>query len=125
MESRGWVAIAKAALLGRRGEGPPRAGPGGRGSAGRRPGGAQTVALENAGFHVARQGKHIVTKFSRRDLLHAGARFGNERGGILRGIGDLQARESVIVDFAPEPESNIGELAATFDVVLGVTPAAD
>lgn len=48
----------------------------------------------------------------------------NERDGILRGIRDPQARESVIVDFAPLEVSKIGELAAKFDIVLGVTPEA-
>ena len=46
----------------------------------------------------------------------------NERDGILRGVRDARARESLIVEFAPIPTSKIGELAATFDIVLGVTP---
>jgi len=46
----------------------------------------------------------------------------NERDGILRGIRDLRARQSVLVDFAPVPGSRIGELATRFDIVLGVTP---
>ena len=46
----------------------------------------------------------------------------NERDGVLRGIRDPKARESVIVDFAPIPSSKIGEVAAKFDIVLGVTP---
>ncbi len=41
---------------------------------------------------------------------------------VLRGIRDPQARESVIVDFAPLPASRIGELAARFDIVMGFTP---
>ena len=45
---------------------------------------------------------------------------GNERDGILRGIRDPRARESVIVDFAPLPGSRVGELTARFDIVLGV-----
>jgi protocatechuate 3,4-dioxygenase beta subunit len=47
----------------------------------------------------------------------------NDRDGVLRGIRDAKARESVIVDFAPIPASKIGELAANFDIVLGVTPS--
>jgi protocatechuate 3,4-dioxygenase beta subunit len=46
----------------------------------------------------------------------------NERDGILRGIRDTAARESIIVDFAPIADSRIGELAANFDIVLGFTP---
>lgn len=47
---------------------------------------------------------------------------GNERDGLLRGIRDERARDSVIVDFTPLPQSRIGEVQATFDIVLGVTP---
>lgn len=43
---------------------------------------------------------------------------------ILNGIRDPKAKESVLVDFAPIPNSRIGELAAKFDIVLGYTPAA-
>jgi len=45
----------------------------------------------------------------------------NARDGVLMGIPDPRARESVIVDFAPLEGSTIGELAARFDIVLGVT----
>ena len=48
----------------------------------------------------------------------------NDRDGVLRGIRDAKARESVMVDFAPIKGSKIGELAAKFDIVLGLTPAA-
>jgi protocatechuate 3,4-dioxygenase beta subunit len=48
----------------------------------------------------------------------------NERDGVLRGIRDAAARESVIVAFAPVPGSKIGEVAAKFDIVLGFTPEA-
>jgi len=46
----------------------------------------------------------------------------NERDGVLRGIKDAKAKESVIVDFAPIKGSKAGELAAKFDIVLGFTP---
>lgn len=49
---------------------------------------------------------------------------GNERDGILRGIRDPNAQDSIIVDFTPIKESRIGELAARFDIVLGLTPEA-
>jgi len=45
----------------------------------------------------------------------------NARDGIYRGIRDPLARESVSVDFTPIRDSRIGELAANFDIVLGVT----
>jgi protocatechuate 3,4-dioxygenase, beta subunit len=47
---------------------------------------------------------------------------GNERDGIYREIGDAGARDSVTVDFAPLKDSRIGELAARFDIILGITP---
>ncbi len=46
----------------------------------------------------------------------------NERDGVLRGIRDAKARESVLVDFAPVKGSRAGELAAKFDIVMGFTP---
>ena len=46
----------------------------------------------------------------------------NERDGVWRGISDAKAREMVTVDFAPIQGAKAGELAAKFDIVLGVTP---
>jgi len=48
----------------------------------------------------------------------------NEKDGVLRGIKDAKARESVIVPFTPIKGSSTGELAAKFDIVMGYTPAA-
>jgi protocatechuate 3,4-dioxygenase, beta subunit len=49
---------------------------------------------------------------------------GNERDGIYRNMRDPKARDSITVDFVPIKESKIGELAAKFDIVLGITPEA-
>ncbi len=49
---------------------------------------------------------------------------GNAQDGVYNRIGDQAARDSVTVDFVPINDSRIGELAARFDLVLGVTPAA-
>jgi protocatechuate 3,4-dioxygenase beta subunit len=49
---------------------------------------------------------------------------GNARDGIFNSIRDVKARESLLVDFAPIKESRIGEVAASFNVVLGFTPEA-
>ncbi len=46
----------------------------------------------------------------------------NARDGILQGIRDERARNSVIIDFVPVPNSRAGELQARFDIVLGFTP---
>ena len=48
----------------------------------------------------------------------------NERDRLFTRISDPKARESVLVDFAPLRASRIGELAARFDIVLGLTPEA-
>lgn len=45
---------------------------------------------------------------------------GNARDGVLRGIKDEKQRESVIRAFYPVADTK--ELAATWDIVLGVTP---
>jgi protocatechuate 3,4-dioxygenase beta subunit len=47
---------------------------------------------------------------------------GNEKDGIWRGIKDEKQRDAVTVDFAAMPGSKAGELAATFDLVMGYTP---
>lgn len=51
----------------------------------------------------------------------------NERDGVLSRIRDAKARASVIVPFEPAKGSNggpdSGELAARFDIVLGMTPS--
>ena len=49
---------------------------------------------------------------------------GNERDGIYRSLGNGPARDSVTVDFLPIKESKVGELAAKFNIILGVTPEA-
>ena len=46
----------------------------------------------------------------------------NETDGVVQGIKDAKARESVLVDFAAMKDSKIGELAAKFDIVMGFTP---
>ena len=48
----------------------------------------------------------------------------NEKDGVWRGIRDDKQRESVTVDFAPLKDTKAGELAARFDIVMGLTPAA-
>lgn len=47
----------------------------------------------------------------------------NDRDGVLFGIRDAKQRASVIVPFEPIKDSRLGELRATWDIVLGFTPA--
>ncbi|MGE0610635.1 MAG: intradiol ring-cleavage dioxygenase [Pirellulales bacterium] len=69
---------------------------------------------------------HVKVKQGRRDLLNTQCYIRgeprNERDGVYRGIRDAAARDSVTIDFQPLPGSKTGELAATFDIVLGFTP---
>jgi protocatechuate 3,4-dioxygenase beta subunit len=48
----------------------------------------------------------------------------NEKDGIWRSVEDPKQREAITVDFAPLPTSNVGELTAHFDIILGFTPQA-
>ncbi|HEX8310561.1 MAG TPA: protocatechuate 3,4-dioxygenase [Chthoniobacteraceae bacterium] len=48
----------------------------------------------------------------------------NEKDGLWRGVGDQKTRNAITVDFAPMAGARAGELAARFDIVLGVTPEA-
>ena len=50
---------------------------------------------------------------------------GNEKDVIWKGVRDEKLRDAITVDFAPIKGSKIGELAAKFDLVLGVTPEMD
>ena len=49
---------------------------------------------------------------------------GNARDGVLRGIRDAKDRDALMVDWTPIKESKIGEYAANFDVVVGLTTEA-
>ena len=46
----------------------------------------------------------------------------NDRDGVYRGIRDPVDRELVCTDFKPVKESKVGELSASFDIVVGRTP---
>jgi len=48
----------------------------------------------------------------------------NERDGIYTAIKDPKARAAVTIDFAPIKTSRLGELAARFDIMPGLTPEA-
>lgn len=46
---------------------------------------------------------------------------GNDKDGVFRGVPEAD-RKLVMADFTPIPESKTGEVACTFDLVLGRTP---
>jgi protocatechuate 3,4-dioxygenase beta subunit len=70
---------------------------------------------------------HFKVKKGRKDLLttqlYVKGHTGNEKDGIWRGVKDEKQRDNITVDFAKIKDSKIGELAANFTIVLGVTPA--
>jgi protocatechuate 3,4-dioxygenase beta subunit len=70
---------------------------------------------------------HVRVKKGNRELLttqiFVNGHAQNARDGVFRGIRDPLDRELVLVDFKPIKESRLGELAANFDIVLGVTPS--
>jgi len=68
-------------------------------------------------FKIRRGGHELLTT-----QCYIKGEAGNERDGIYRSIRDPKAREAVTIDFAPMADSKLGELAARFDVVLGLTP---
>jgi protocatechuate 3,4-dioxygenase beta subunit len=71
---------------------------------------------------------HFLVRVKGRDpwttQLYIKGQPGNERDHIYRRIGDAKAQEAVTVDFLPVKDSRIGELAASFDIVLGFTPGS-
>jgi protocatechuate 3,4-dioxygenase, beta subunit len=49
---------------------------------------------------------------------------GNEKDGIYKSITDPRQRAAITVAFEKMPHSKLGELAARFDIVMGLTPEA-
>ncbi len=47
----------------------------------------------------------------------------NKNDGVYRGAGDLFEQQLLLAEFKPIRESKIGELSASFNIVLGRTPA--
>ncbi len=71
---------------------------------------------------------HFAVKFKGRDKFttqcYIKGEPQNDRDGVIKGIRDAKARESVIVPFTPVKNSKAGEFAAKFDIVMGFTPEA-
>ena len=70
-------------------------------------------------YKVKRGGKELLTT-----QLYIKGHPGNEKDGIWKGITNEKARASITVNFAPLKGARAGELAAKFDIVLGLTPEA-
>ncbi len=70
---------------------------------------------------------HFKIKKGDRELLTSqlfiAGHPGNKKDGVFHDVRDALERELIQTDFKPIKESKIGELAANFDIVVGVTPA--
>lgn len=70
---------------------------------------------------------HFAVKMKGREKwttqLYVKGEPSNEKDFVIGRIKDTAQRESVIREFAPVPGSRIGELAVTFDLVMGFTPS--
>ncbi|XZE54314.1 intradiol ring-cleavage dioxygenase [Planctomycetaceae bacterium SH139] len=64
---------------------------------------------------ISMHGKRVLTT-----QLYVKGHPENSRDGVLRRL-DQQARDTVLCDFSPLENSKIGELATTFDIILGIT----
>jgi protocatechuate 3,4-dioxygenase beta subunit len=71
---------------------------------------------------------HYKIKQARTELLvtqcYIKGHPGNPRDGVYTHIPAGKPRDSVTIAFSPIKESKVGELAARFDIVLGMTPEA-
>lgn len=78
--------------------------------------------------YPGRPAPHIHVKLKKGDKellttqLFIRGHDGNPRDGVFRSTCDLIDRELLLADFKPIDDSKMGELAATFDIVLGRTP---
>jgi protocatechuate 3,4-dioxygenase beta subunit len=70
-------------------------------------------------FKIKRAGKELLTT-----QCYIKGHPGNEKDGIWKNIKDEKERNAVTVDFNSLKGAKAGELAARFDVILGITPAA-
>jgi protocatechuate 3,4-dioxygenase beta subunit len=69
---------------------------------------------------------HVKVKKGGKELLttqcYMKGEASNLRDGIYRELREGKERDAVTVEFAKVKDSKIGELAAKFDIVLGITP---
>jgi protocatechuate 3,4-dioxygenase beta subunit len=68
-------------------------------------------------YKIKRAGKELLTT-----QCYIKGEAQNEKDGVYKGLKDAKEREAVTVAFAPLKNSKTGELAAKFDIVMGVTP---
>ncbi len=68
---------------------------------------------------------HFKIRHNNRELLTTQCYIAgeplNDKDGIYRSLGDEAAKKTVTIPFTPMQESRVNELAANFDIVIGVT----
>jgi protocatechuate 3,4-dioxygenase beta subunit len=69
-------------------------------------------------IHIAvnKNGKRLLTS-----QIFINGEKQNDKDGVYRQIGDETLKKSVVADFIAIPDSRLNELAANFDIILGVT----
>ena len=69
---------------------------------------------------------HVIVRKGRRRLLttqlYVAGDPRNHRDGLYRAIRTPAERKLVTIPYLPVPESKVGELAATADIIVGLTP---
>lgn len=68
-------------------------------------------------FKIKRKGKELLTT-----QLYIKGEKQNDRDGVFMGVKSEKDRAALCADFAPIKGSKLNELAANFNIVLGVTP---
>lgn len=71
-------------------------------------------------FAISQNGKRVLTT---QMLIEGNPQ--NQKDGIFRTLKKAEERKLVTAKFAPLPESKMGELTASFDLVIGKTPNED
>ncbi len=69
-------------------------------------------------FKIKRNGKELLTT-----QMYIKGEPQNLKDGIFRAVKDSKLQAALCAEFVPIKDSKIGELAANWDVVLGITPA--
>jgi protocatechuate 3,4-dioxygenase, beta subunit len=68
-------------------------------------------------FAIDKAGKRVLTT-----QLYTKGEPLNPVDGVLKKMTDGKDRAAIIKEYRPVPDSKIGELAVTFDIVIGLTP---
>ncbi len=68
-------------------------------------------------YKIKKAGKELLTT-----QCYVKDHAGNVRDGIYQSVKDEKAKAAITIEFAKIKASKIGELAAKFDLVIGVTP---